>query len=220
MEFIKNGFATRLTTLRNAYDVSMNELTSFLFLKNISSVAAYESGKSYPSYEILLQTALFFGISADWLVGISNTPYTDESIAAGYKAAVERQNRIDPDNTIGNVLAVVTVHMNQENYVEQLLSSRKKRSPKDEEQYREMTRVMSSNDIFFRNATFLNDMEHKQKDAESNYATVLQKGVDWFLKKKISTEELKRLEKKQVERYKLFFKFINKEITEPIYKIE
>lgn len=63
-------------------------------------------------------------------------------------------------------------------------------------------------------------MEHKQKDAESNYATVLQKGVDWFLKKKISTEELKRLEKKQVERYKLFFKFINKEITEPIYKIE
>ena len=63
-------------------------------------------------------------------------------------------------------------------------------------------------------------MEHKQKDVESNYSTVLQKGVDWFLKKKISTEELKRLEKKQVERYKLFFKFINKEITEPIYKIE
>lgn len=220
MEFIKNGFATRLTTLRNAYDVSMNELTSFLFLKNISSVAAYESGKSYPSYEILLQTALFFGISADWLVGISNTPYTDESIAAGFKAAVERQKRIDPDNTIGNVLAVVTVHMNQENYVEQLLDSRKKRSPKEQELYYEKVKIMKSNDIFFRNATFLNDMEHKQKDSESNYATVLQKGVDWFLKKKISTEELKRLEKKQVERYKLFFKFINKEITEPIYKIE
>ncbi len=220
MEFIKNGFATRLTTLRNAYDVSMNELTSFLFLKNISSVAAYESGKSYPSYEILLQIAFFFGISSDWLVGISNTPYTDESIAAGYKAVVERQNRIDPDNTIGNVIAVVTANMNQEKFVEQLLNSRKKRSPEEEEQYREMIRVMSSNDIFFRNATFLNDMEHDQKDSESNYATVLQKGVDWFLKKKITTEELKRLEKKQIERYKLFFRFMNKEITEPIFRIE
>lgn len=173
----------------------------------------------HPSYEVLLQIALFYGVSVDWLVGISNTPYTDESIAAGYKAAVERQNRIDPDSTIGNVVAVVTVHINQENFVEQLLSSRKKRSPEEEKQYREMIRVMSSNDIFFRNATFLNDMEHKQKDVESNYSTVLQKGVDWFLKKKISTEELKRLEKKQVERYNLFFKFINKEITEPIYKL-
>jgi len=38
--------------------------------------------------------------------------------------------------------------------------------------------------------------------------------------KKISTEELKRLEEKQIERYKLFFRFMNKEITEPIFKIE
>lgn len=220
MEFIKTGFATRLTTLRNAYDVSMNELTSFLFLKNISSVAAYESSKSYPSYEVLLQIALFYGVSVDWLVGISNTPYTDESIAAGYKAAVERQNRIDPDNTIGNVIAVVTAHMNQEKFIEQLLDSRKKRSPKEQELYYEKVKIMKSNDIFFRNATFLNDMEHKQKDSESNYATVLQKGIDWFYNRKVNTEELKRLEKKQVERYKLFFRFINKEITEPIYKIE
>ena len=220
MELTEKCFATRLTTLRGAYDVSMNELTSFLFLKNISSVAAYESGKSFPSYEILLQTALFFGVSVDWLVGISDIPYTDESIAAGYKAVVERQNRIDPDNTIGNVIAVVTAHMNQEKFVEQLFDSHKKRTPEEEEQYREKIRVMSSNDIFFRNATFLNDMEHKQKSSDSNYATILQKGVDWFLKRKISTEELKRLEKKQVERYKHFFQLMNKEKTDPFYKIE
>ena len=41
-----------------------------------------------------------------------------------------------------------------------------------------------------------------------------------FLMKKISTEELKRLEVKQIERYKLFFRFMNKEITEPIFKID
>ncbi len=220
MDIFKNGFANRLTTLRNAYDVSMNELTSFLFLKNISSVAAYESGKTYPSYEILLKTALFFGVSVDWLVGMSNIPYTDASIAAGYKAVVNRELRVDSENQIGNIITAVFQQMNQPNYIDQIFESRKKHSPEEEELYREKSRVMKSNDIFFRNATFLNDMEHQKTSLKSNYGSLLQKGFDWFNNKAINTDELKRLEKKQIERYKLFFQFMNKEITEPIYKIE
>ncbi|MDY6345465.1 MAG: hypothetical protein SPL36_01620 [Succiniclasticum sp.] len=220
MDIIENGFACRLKTLRESYDVSMNELTSFLFLKNISSVAAYESGKTYPSYEILLKTALFFGVSVDWLVGLSDIPYTDASIAAGYKAVVNRQLRVDPDNIIGNIITVVTPVMNQSNYINQLRDVHKKRSPKEESIYLEETRIMKSNDIFFRNTTFLNDLEHQQSASKSNAGSLLQKGIDWFNKQAVTTNELKRLEKKQIERYKLFFRFMNGEITEPIFKVE
>lgn len=220
MEILKNGFASRLTTLRKAYDVSMNEFTAFLFLKNISSVAAYESGKTYPSYEILLKTALFFGISVDWLVGFSDIPYTDASIAAGYKAVVKRQLRVDPDNTIGNIITMMAPPMNQINYINEILESRKERSPEEEVLYQEEIRVMKSNDIFFRNATFLNDMEHQQTALNSNSGSLLQKGIDWFNKQTINTDELKRLEKKQIQRYKDFFQLMNKERTEPVYRIK
>lgn len=220
MDIIENGFASRLKTLRESYDVSMNELTSFLFLKNISSVAAYESGKTYPSYEILLKTALFFAVSVDWLVGLSAIPYTDASIAAGYKAVVNRQLRVDPDNIIGNIITVVTPQMNQHNYIDQLVEAHKNRSPKEEAIYREKARIRKSNDIFFRNATFLNDLEHQQTALKSNSGSLLQKGIEWFNKQTVTTNELKRLEKKQIERYKLFFQFMNGDITEPIFKVE
>ena len=189
-------------------------------MKNISSVAAYESGKTYPSYEILLKIALFFGVSVDWLIGFSDIPYTDASIAAGYKAVVNRQLRVDPDNTIGNIIEVVSPPMNQFNYINEMFESRKKRTPEEEELYREKIRVMKSNDIFFRNATFLNDMEHQQIALKSNSGSLLQKGIDWFNKKTITTDELKRLEKKQIQRYKDFFKLMNKERTDPVYKIK
>jgi len=220
MDIFENGFASRLTTLRSAYDISMNELTTFLFLKNISSVAAYESGKTYPSYEILLKIALFFGVSVDWLIGFSDIPYTDASIAAGYKAVVNRQLRVDPDNTIGNIITMMSPPMNQLNYINEMLESCKERSPEEELLYHENCRVMDSNIIFFRNATFLNDMEHQQTTSKSNSGSLLQKGIDWFNKKSINTDELKRLEKKQIQRYKDFFQLMNKERTDPVYKIK
>lgn len=50
--------------------------------------------------------------------------------------------------------------------------------------------------------------------------SLLPKGIDWFNKQAVTANELKRLEMKQIERYKLFFRFMNGEITEPIFKVE
>ena len=220
MDFLKNSFANRLTTLRNAYDVSMAELTNFLFLKNISSVAAYESGKTFPSYEVLLNTSLFFGVSLDWLVGMSDNPYTDASIAAGYKALSERRLRVDPQNEIDKIMVLSSVYAKTENMVDQLMDYHKLRSPKEEEEFNKQNRVLDSNKIFLLNATFLNDLEHRQIEKKLNASKILQKVVDLFQNKSVSTDEFKRLEKKQFERYRTYSKLLKLEITEPIYKIE
>lgn len=82
LNILMHPFGDNFKALRENYNISMREMAQFLFLKNMSSIAAFESGRNFPSNEVLISIADCFGISIDWLEGRSLTPYTEESVFA------------------------------------------------------------------------------------------------------------------------------------------
>lgn len=63
-----NGFAQRLTQLRESRDLQKNQLAKTLHVSD-SCVSQYENGSSMPGYDTLLCIAQYFGVSVDYLLG-------------------------------------------------------------------------------------------------------------------------------------------------------
>ena len=70
----------RLRELRKAKGLSMKELGKMFGLAE-STISLYESGKRQPDKDTLVRLANFFGVSVDYLLGISNQEHelTDEN---------------------------------------------------------------------------------------------------------------------------------------------
>jgi len=73
-------FGERLRQLREEKGLNQLELSSILKVSN-STLSLYESGNRKPDYEILINLAIFFDVSSDYLLGISNIrkPVKDNS---------------------------------------------------------------------------------------------------------------------------------------------
>lgn len=188
-------FAERIKLLRTSHNLSMSELAELLNLKTSAGINEFEAGRSKPSLETAINISILFGTSLEWLTGMASVPYTEASIAAANVAKVERMQRVDPDGNIGTMI---------------LILSRDARI-KPQIHLKEPSLALQANYIFLFNATFLNDLEHlqRQKGTPSERLATL-------------TEDKKpggRLEKRKAERYRLFLEAHNGYFDKPIFTL-
>ena len=67
--FNRQLFGERLKLLRTEKNVGQNQLAKDLDLSN-ASISYWETGKQLPTAEAIYKLALFFNVSADYLLGI------------------------------------------------------------------------------------------------------------------------------------------------------
>lgn len=70
-EFNAKIFGERLRYLRNERGIGQNFLAKELNLSN-ASISYWETGKEEPTASALYRLAVYFGVSADYLLGISD----------------------------------------------------------------------------------------------------------------------------------------------------
>lgn len=97
--FDESAFTYRLTALIYFYKMSTREMAALLNYKsptNITNISKYPM-ISKPPFHTLSDLNQLYGVSLDWLLGISATPYTEESIN---KAEVLQGIRFEVDSQI------------------------------------------------------------------------------------------------------------------------
>lgn len=95
MEEIENE--NRYGRLRKIYKLTQLEMTDLLGYKSRSNISDLESGRVNPSMEKLKEFHVLFGIDPSWLMGIIETPYTEETIASAEKASEELAEELSDD---------------------------------------------------------------------------------------------------------------------------
>lgn len=70
-EFDTKIFGERLKELRNERELGQNALAEQLHLSN-ASISYWETGKQIPSAEVIFKLAVFFNVSSDYLLGVTN----------------------------------------------------------------------------------------------------------------------------------------------------
>lgn len=68
-KFDATEFGERLRSLRKERELGQNQLAELLQISN-ASVSYWETGKQIPSAEVIFKLALFFDVSADFLLGL------------------------------------------------------------------------------------------------------------------------------------------------------
>ncbi len=70
-EFDRRVFGERLKALRTENEVGQNRLAQDLQLSN-ASISYWETGKQLPSIEALYKLAVYFDVTADYLLGLKD----------------------------------------------------------------------------------------------------------------------------------------------------
>lgn len=65
------SFGKRLKELRTEKNISQKDLAEIIDTNN-SSVCDWECGRAEPNFDTLVRLCAFFGVSADYLLGISD----------------------------------------------------------------------------------------------------------------------------------------------------
>lgn len=73
-----NNFGENLKHLRKSREMTQQDLGSKLGLSK-AVVSKYENGIGYPSFDILVRIAKFFGVSTDYLLGVMKGKTVDVS---------------------------------------------------------------------------------------------------------------------------------------------
>lgn len=71
-------FGDTLKSLRKGHNLTQQELGAKIGLSK-AVVSKYENGMGYPSYDILIRIAQFFGVTTDYLLGVSGGKAMDVS---------------------------------------------------------------------------------------------------------------------------------------------
>lgn len=69
-EFDIKEMGNRIKELRTEKKLGQNQLADLLGVSN-ASISYWETGKQVPSAEVIFKLAQFFGVSADFILGIS-----------------------------------------------------------------------------------------------------------------------------------------------------
>ena len=64
-------FGLRLKKLRETKKLSQNQVAHRLKVSK-STISGYENNTRYPSFDILIQLALLYNVSADYILGLDN----------------------------------------------------------------------------------------------------------------------------------------------------
>lgn len=70
-EFNAKLFGERLKYLRTEKGIGQNFLAEQLRLSN-ASISYWETGKQIPSAEVIFKLAVYFNVSADYLLGVTS----------------------------------------------------------------------------------------------------------------------------------------------------
>ena len=73
-------FANNIKNIREVHGLSMNDLASLMHFKSKGTIGQLETQKAQPSFDFLLKMNSIFAISIDWLIGLSNQPYSNGSL--------------------------------------------------------------------------------------------------------------------------------------------
>ena len=74
-----SDFATRLRELRKSNNVSQQKLSKYLNF-GYTAIANYESGRNQPSLDTVKKIAQYFGVTVDYLIGVSDYPRRENDI--------------------------------------------------------------------------------------------------------------------------------------------
>ena len=69
-------FGENLRKLRKGRAMTQSELGSKIGLSK-AVISKYETGLGYPSFDVLIRIAKFFGVSTDYLLGVSGDKFMD-----------------------------------------------------------------------------------------------------------------------------------------------
>lgn len=73
-------FPLRLKSLQQAYGLSLSEMAALLNVNSRSMIFDWENKKKFPSVENLNILSTVFGVPLDWILGHSETLYSEDSI--------------------------------------------------------------------------------------------------------------------------------------------
>ena len=65
-------FGENLKKLRTSRNLTQKEFGSFVGLSK-AVVSKYETGMGYPTYDVLIRIAVFFGVTTDYLLGVPDS---------------------------------------------------------------------------------------------------------------------------------------------------
>ena len=201
MEY-NNLFPTRLKILRESHNVSMSDMAEFLFMQGSAAINQFERGRSKPSVDTAVQISLFFGVSLEWVVGLSDIPYTPNSVQIANKARVERIQRLN--DVLENDFQGKIPFFNNESLI------KKVKSP---DLLPSLSLNFLGNIVFLNNATYLNDAEHHLQGAPLTLLTNPTYSPPYYIKMK------GRLMQNKADRYRALFDCYNANYSEPLFII-
>lgn len=73
-----SDFGENLKTLRKPRNLTQKELGLMVGLSK-AVISKYENGMGYPSFDILIRIAQYFGVTVDYLLGVSRGKKVDVS---------------------------------------------------------------------------------------------------------------------------------------------
>lgn len=72
------NFGAVLKKLRTNHRLTQKELGSYIGLSK-AVVSKYENGLGYPTFDVLIHIAQYFGVTTDYLLGVENSKTVDVS---------------------------------------------------------------------------------------------------------------------------------------------
>lgn len=94
-------FVNNFLAIRNAYHLSTTEMAKLLRFKSSTSITNFEKGRASLPIDAVHILCNTFCVSADWLLGRTNTPYTEESVEASEKILAKKLDLVDKRNRLG-----------------------------------------------------------------------------------------------------------------------
>lgn len=108
------SFSDKFRTLRNFYKLSAREMAGLLSYKSSANIAFFEKYPmtNKPTFQLPIALNQLFGISVDWMLGLGEDPYTEESVRQAEIALDERiavavsmipEDSDAPENIMSNI---------------------------------------------------------------------------------------------------------------------
>lgn len=88
-------FPERLRKLMEEHGTSQEEIKSVLELKNRQSVTGYVDGSTVPTAEKIIAIAEYYNVSADYLLGLTDSPTVDKDMKTAIKVTGLSQKAIE-----------------------------------------------------------------------------------------------------------------------------
>ena len=89
-------FPERLKELRKSRNISQQKLGTYLNY-GYTAIANYESGRNEPSFDTLMKIAVFFDVTVDFLIGLSNEPMIMNALSVSEVRLLEIYRRLNEE---------------------------------------------------------------------------------------------------------------------------